>query len=334
MYSVSEIRHVHLEISSRCNADCPLCPRNFYGYPYNDGYVEHDMSLVEAKKIFSTEFLLNINEIYVNGNFGDAVMNADTVPILAYFRETNPRLKISVSTNAGARGRDFWESLAHLNVEVLFCIDGLEDTHSLYRQNTLYSTVIRNAGIFIAAGGHATWKMIEFDHNQHQWATAKERSEQMGFQEFRLVNHGRDQAPVYNKQGILTHIIGSPAQTDFKILFDSRKKDEVLLEDIVPGRTVRPIRCQVQKSQSIYVSSTGDVYPCCFLGFNPRKYGHGNYHQAANTQVKSLLKNNNALENDLESCISWFVDVANSWKIPAFEQGRLVICNDVCGQSQ
>jgi hypothetical protein len=64
------------------------------------------------------------------------------------------------------------------------------------------------------------------------------------------------------------------------------------------------------------------------------KYGHGNYHQAANAQVKSLLKNNNALENDLESCISWFVDVANSWKIPAFEQGRLVICNDVCGQSQ
>lgn len=334
MYSVSEIRHVHLEISSRCNADCPLCPRNFYGYPYNDGYVEHDMSLAEAQRIFSKEFLCQINEIYVNGNFGDAVMNADTVPILAYFRETNPKLKISVSTNAGARGRDFWESLAQLNVEVLFCIDGLEDTHSLYRQNTLYSTVIRNAGIFIAAGGHATWKMIEFDHNQHQWATAKELSEQMGFQEFRLVNHGRDQAPVYNKQGQLTHVIGSPTQTDFKILFDSRKKDEVLLEDIVPGRSPQPIQCQVQKNRSMYVSSTGDVYPCCFMGFNPREYGHGNYHQAANTQVKSLLKNNNALENDLESCISWFAGVENSWKIPQFDQGRLIICNDVCGQSQ
>jgi hypothetical protein len=70
------------------------------------------------------------------------------------------------------------------------------------------------------------------------------------------------------------------------------------------------------------------------MGFNPREYGHGNYHQAANAQVKSLLKNNNALENDLESCISWFTDVENSWKIPQFDQGRLIICNDVCGQSQ
>jgi len=334
MYQLKDIRHVHLEISSRCNAACPLCPRNFYGYPYNDGYVEHDMTLDEAQKIFTKDFLTQINEIYVNGNFGDAVMNAETVPILSYFRETNPLLKISISTNGGARDRDYWESLAHLNIVVLFCIDGLEDTHSLYRQNTLYSTVIRNAGIFIAAGGHAVWKMIEFDHNQHQWDQARKLSMAMGFQEFRLVNHGRDQAPVFNNQGQLTHVIGTPTQTDFKILFDSRKTDEVLLEDIVPGRSPRPIKCQVQKSKSVYISSTGDVYPCCFLGFNPREYGHGAYHQAANAQIKKILKPNNAVQNDLESCISWFADVEKSWKIPEFEQGRQIICNDVCGQSQ
>jgi hypothetical protein len=194
--------------------------------------------------------------------------------------------------------------------------------------------VIKNAQTFIAAGGRAVWKMIEFDHNKHQRDQARTLSQELGFQEFRLVNHGRDQAPVYDTEGNLTHTIGQPAVTEFKVLFHSRKTDEVLLEDITPERTIKPIRCQVQKNQSIYVSSTGDVYPCCFLGFNPREYGHGNYHQAANAQVKSILKSNNALENDLESCISWFTSVENSWKIPTFEQGRLVICNDVCGQSQ
>ena len=293
------------------------------------------MTLAEAQQIFPAEFIQQLTHILINGNFGDAVMNPDTVPIVNYFKSHNPKLHIRINTNGAARDAQFWRDLAQAGVEVHFAIDGTDDyTHALYRRNTLYSTVIRNAGIFISAGGHATWKMIEFDHNQHQWATAKELSEQMGFQEFLLVNHGRDQAPVYNKQGQLTHVIGSPTQTDFKILFDSRKKGEVLLEDIVLGRSPQPIKCQVQKNRSMYVSSTGNVYPCCFMGFNPSKYGHGNYHQAANAQVKSLLKNNNALENDLESCISWFVDVANSWKIPAFEQGRLVICNDVCGQSQ
>lgn len=334
MYSVGDIRHVHLEISSRCNAACPLCPRNFYGYPYNDGYVEHDMTLNEAQKIFSPQFLSQIDEVYVNGNFGDIVMNPEALDILAYFRGANPDVSIVISTNGGARDRAFWQSLAELDATVIFCIDGLEDTHSLYRQNTLYSTVIKNALTFIAAGGRAVWKMIEFDHNEHQRQQAQKLSQDLGFQEFRLVNHGRDQAPVYNAHGELTHTIGKPTRTDFKILFDSRKTDEVLLEDITPGRIIKPIKCQVQKSKSIYVSSTGDVYPCCFLGFNPREYGHGNYHQAANVQVKNIIKENNALENDLESCISWFNDVENSWKIPTFEQGRLVICNDVCGQSQ
>jgi hypothetical protein len=118
------------------------------------------------------------------------------------------------------------------------------------------------------------------------------------------------------------------------VLFHSRKNDEVLLEDIVPGRQVKDIKCAVQKSKSVYISSVGDVYPCCFLGFSPKTYGHGNYHQAANAQFKNLIKNNNALENTLEKCLEWFSEIENSWKIPTFEQGRLVICNDVCGQSQ
>jgi sulfatase maturation enzyme AslB (radical SAM superfamily) len=291
------------------------------------------MTLIEAQKIFQPDFLTQIDEIYVNGNFGDAVMNAETVPILQYFRKINPSLEISISTNGGARDRKFWQALAHLGAVVHFCIDGLEDTHSLYRQNTLYSTVIRNAEIFISAGGHAVWKMIEFDHNQHQWDQAHALANAMGFQEFRLVNHGRDQAPAYNTQGQLTHVIGKPKIVDFKVLFDSRKTDEVLLEDIVPGRTPTPIQCQVQKKKSLYVSSTGDVYPCCFLGFNPKDYGHGTYHQAANAQVNPLIKNNNALENSIELCISWFSTVEKTWSTPTFEAGRLIICNDVCGQS-
>ena len=51
MINFSNIQHLHLEISSKCNARCPLCPRNFFGYPFNDGYVEHDMTLDEAKQI-------------------------------------------------------------------------------------------------------------------------------------------------------------------------------------------------------------------------------------------------------------------------------------------
>jgi sulfatase maturation enzyme AslB (radical SAM superfamily) len=292
------------------------------------------MTLAEAQKIFPPKFVKQLSIIQVNGNFGDAVMNHETVDILRYFRLASPNVHISMSTNGGARNKDYWESLARLNVTISFCLDGLEDTHSLYRQNTLYSTVIQNAKIFIAAGGRATWKMIKFDHNQHQIDQAQKLSQQMGFDCFQIVDQGRDQGPVFNQQGKLVHVIGNPTLTDFDKILELRTNSEVLLEDLLPYRKPSPITCQVKQRKSIYVSSTGDVYPCCYLGFSPKTYGHGNYHAVGNSQFRDFVVENNALDHDLAHCISWFSKIENTWDIPTFEQGRLIICNDVCGKAK
>jgi MoaA/NifB/PqqE/SkfB family radical SAM enzyme len=331
MYSIEEIEHVHLEISSRCNAACPLCPRNFNGYPYNDGYVEHDMTLAQAQQIFQPEFLKQIKVVHINGNFGDAVMNQDTVAIVEYFKLHNTDLRISISTNGGARDRDFWQALALAKAEVLFCIDGIDEIHSLYRQNTVYSTVIKNASIFIAAGGKAVWKMIDFDHNRHQQHQARQLSRHMGFRRFDLVDHGRNQGPVFDKNKNLVHVMGNPPETNFEVLWKTRTQDTVILEDITTSRVPVEISCQVKKEKSLYITSIGEVYPCCFLGFSPKTYGHGNYHAAVNAQLIPLIGNNNALERPLADCISWFNKIVESWEIPTFEQGRLVVCNHVCG---
>jgi sulfatase maturation enzyme AslB (radical SAM superfamily) len=290
------------------------------------------MTLAEAHQIFAPDFLQQLNKIYINGNFGDAVMNPDTVDIVRYFRENNPDLNIDISTNGGARTQKFWKDLAILNAKIIFCIDGLEDTHHLYRQNTKYKTVLKNAKAFIDAGGHAIWKMIKFDHNSHQIAEARVRSKDIGFKGFSLVDHGRNQGPVFDKNKKLVHIMGNLVSTNFDSLLKSRKSDEVLLEDITRGRKESPISCQVKKDRSVYISSTGDVYPCCYLGFNPQSYGHGNYYQVTNAQVLPLIQKNNALQYALSECIVWFNQVENTWNIPTFEQGRLIICNDVCGQ--
>jgi MoaA/NifB/PqqE/SkfB family radical SAM enzyme len=145
MIAIDQIRAVHLEISSLCNARCPLCYRNFHGYPHNDGYVETNFSLDNAKHIFSPNFLQQLQEILINGNFGDAVMNPETPDIIEYFRSQNAYLKIDISTNGSARSKSFWQRLAKVGAAVQFCLDGLEDTHHLYRQNTNWRTILKNA---------------------------------------------------------------------------------------------------------------------------------------------------------------------------------------------
>lgn len=332
MIAYDQIRAVHLEISSLCNARCPQCPRNFHGYPHNDGYVETNLSLDNAKHIFSPNFLQQLQEILINGNFGDAVMNFETPDIIEYFRSQNAYLKIVISTNGSARGKSFWQRLAKTGAIVQFCLDGLEDTHHLYRQNTNWRTILKNAKIFMDAGGAATWKMIKFDHNQHQIQECRELSEKLGFSNFELVDHGRNTGPVYNKHGKLVHVLGKyTGQTDLQVLFH-QKKYMVLLEDILPYvKTHNNISCFTKNTRSIYISSTGEVYPCCFTGFSPRTYGKGEYLQAINAQLAPLTHNNNALQYSLEECIAWFNRVEESWNKDSFENGRLVVCNDNCG---
>lgn len=333
MYTVDQIRHVHLEISTLCNASCPWCPRTFWGYPYNGGYPEINFTLSHAQKIFTPDFLKQLTGISINGNYGDAVMNPETPDIVEYFRQHNSRMLIDISTNGSARTADFWTRLAHAGAVITFGLDGLEDTHHLYRQNTSYNTVIKNAQTFIQAGGWAVWKMIEFDHNRHQIEQCRALSQTLKFKQFILVNQGRDTAPVFNRQGELTHIIGNyTGEKEFKILFRNKTTDTILLEDIVDNYTVSPIDCAVKKSRSVYIAANGDVSPCCYTGFYPRTYGAGQYHQPANAQLKSILKKNNALAHSLAECLEWFEEIEKSWSIGTFEQGRLLICNDTCGQ--
>lgn len=333
MIAYNKIKDVHLEISSLCNASCPWCPRTFWGYPYNGGYPEVNLTLDNAKKIFTTEFLKQLSSIFINGNFGDIVMNPDGADIVEYFRNVNPNLSISVSTNGSARSKDFWQKLAKNKATVMFCIDGLEDTHHLYRQNTSWTTIIKNAQTFIQANGEAVWKFIKFKHNLHQIDACYSMSKEMGFSKFSLVDDGRNTAPVFNKHGELTHVLGNYAgETEFKILFHKKKTDLILLEDIIPDRTPKSkVSCKTQNNKSIYVAANGDISPCCFTGFYPKTYGAGQYHQAANAQLVPLISKNNALKYTLSECIEWFSNIEACWDAKTYESGRLVICDDVCG---
>ena len=321
MYSYSDIKHVHLEISTRCNAACPGCPRNLYGVDAIDNYPIHDMSLAEAKNIFSPEFLKQLDGILINGNLGDFVTARDGLEIVEYFLEQNPKLNISISTNASAKP-NIWSRLGQLGITVLFCLEGLEDTHHLYRQQTDWNMIIDNAKNFIAAGGTAIWKMILFDHNQHQVEACRQLSQQLGFANFRLEDHGRNQFPVFTAHKEFSHDIGSHDQSrnwhdkflNWQQTVENDKVDPVLES--------KQINCRVKKTKSIYVTATGEVYPCCWLGFYPRQMSH-----QGNPGIKKLLpNNNNAHTVGIAQAISWFDQIEQSWT-----GQQLYKCNTTCG---
>ena len=156
MYSYKDITTVHLEITQRCQAACPMCDRNENGGVDNKHITNAELSLGDCKRIFDPEFIAQLKTMYMCGNLGDPIVARDTLEVFRYFRQHNPTMWLSMNTNAGAKDAVWWQELAQVfgrNGTVIFSVDGLEDTNHLYRQNVVWANVERNMQAFIAAGG-------------------------------------------------------------------------------------------------------------------------------------------------------------------------------------
>lgn len=262
MYSLDTLYSIEFELSSHCNSKCPQCPRyDVFGHVQKDLNVTHlDFGIIEKLPI---EQMKNLEKVTLCGNFGDPLMYPDLDKVITFFKNQ----RVSISTNASLRSRDWWAQLGkNKNVDVTFCIDGIGPTHELYRRNTNYDKIIENAQAFISAGGKAHWQFIVFQHNEHQIAEAKKISEDMGFAGIEYIYSDRfdsdNKWKVYDSGKHLYDLEKSTHQTTLRESLRSGE-GEKYWKSLFRNRG--HITCEWSKRKVIYIHSDGTVYPCCML---------------------------------------------------------------------
>jgi len=270
MYEVSQL---HIELTDKCQASCPMCARNYNGGVERPFVGNHDISLNTFKSWFSPNFLKNIKNFYACGNYGDPIIAKDCLEIFQYVREhTDGRL--SVHTNGSARTTNWWKKLAKAvtgHHEVVFGIDGFAKSHVLYRRGTDWNKIIENARAFIDAGGIAIVDSLVFKHNEQELEEFVSEMLRIGFKSVNVKSTGRfydmEKFPVLSKTGEVEYHLEPTEHAEYKkinfLKLKDISKDIKIWEETVLSSHIAP-KC-VQKNE-IYIDARGIVYPCCWVG--------------------------------------------------------------------
>jgi MoaA/NifB/PqqE/SkfB family radical SAM enzyme len=322
------IRFLELELSSRCNASCSVCPRFEQG-KLNKNFAYHDLSLEVLQNNISKEIWDSILSVTLKGTVGDASFNPHLKPILDFLSEKDTKLH----TNGSNRNAAWWQSIVRENLITRFCIDGTDsNVHSRYR-HTDFDRVMSNAKSYIAAGGRAEWFFIVFNHNQHQLDAAKQMAKDLGFESFEAIYSDRytdqpDSLAPYDNLTSLRQIA-----LESRIFIDPTARRFIDWSDNNDlwsiNRKRAPVkRCPALQDKAIYIASDGIVWPCCY-------YGSSNL--TKNDLLWKIFKTK-VLKNDTDSmninCVSLDTILQNSawqWWDDYVTMSNPKTCQERCG---
>ena len=298
-----KIRQLTTELTFRCNAKCPACHRlRIDKINLNDP--KYTYTLDSFKQLFYPELLNNLQWLVLNGNFGDSVMNKQFREIISYVKEHGT--KVLIHTNGGIHNDAYWSDVGRILKKgdiINFDLDGLADTHHIYRINTKFDEVLSNAkSVIDNTKASVHWKYIVFEYNKHQVDQARKLAKELGFTTFSAVKTSREFARP--KSGSFVHV--------------KRTKDYENAE--------KKVNCVWENWGKWYISPEGLVFRCCWTG--------GHYYDTDNSRFyypSDFTKKFNGFYVPIEKIISY-----NYWnKLSKYLEGyerSFPLCKSQCGK--
>jgi MoaA/NifB/PqqE/SkfB family radical SAM enzyme len=264
--SPQEIKILHIEISSLCNAACPMCARNNHGAGLRPNFVENQWNLEDIDRVFNDE-LISLNQVLFCGTHGDPITSNILIETVKRIKEK--KCSIQLHTNGSLRSIAWWTELCSYldeNDRLVFGIDGIE-TNRLYRQNTDINKILERIKISTDSKAKTQWDFLVFKHNEHELETCKNIAKEMNVDSFRIRKTARfdywGKFPVKDKSENIIRFLEQP--TDSRLIHPDQEKMMLVKKQINQKDLDYEISCLYQASQKIYVNSKLEVFPCCYI---------------------------------------------------------------------
>lgn len=335
MKYIENIQKIQLELSNFCNASCIGCRRTDHRTLTEKFEIRTspkifiDPQLI--KKLVKDPVMQEVREIEFCGTIDEPLAHPEFLEILQILFDENPNFFIRIHTNGAVRNKEFYSKLAELlirfeNHEVRFSIDGLEESHRLYRGDLDYNKIIENARTFLNQGGTAVWQMLQFPWNETEVETCKAMARELNFKKF-IVRRDRTHSSTFTVDFIkgkrLKNKLSSPKFEPIEL--ELTEDDNIIL-------------CHYKAEKMIFVNHEGKLFPCCFIAnMNLTRISDLSLH--FNNNVTEVYGDEfNSLHEHTASEIMnhiWYSKrLTDSWNNTySDENPKLLICSKSCGKS-
>ena len=218
---------IDFEISSTCQAVCPVCSRTTDGKLQEFKQVTKTLS--EVQNILG-DLVPQLQMMTFCGNYGDTMACTEIVEICQWLLSENPKLRIDIATNGGIGKPEAYAGLGKLGVNIVFGLDGTDEkTNQLYRVNVKWKNVMDNLSAYseTSVAEHSSWQFLLFNENKNhledaikmaikyrlkemfinEWPNPFSRHLHFTLEDDKVFFSDKQKLPVYNIGGIRTHTL-------------------------------------------------------------------------------------------------------------------------------
>jgi len=251
---IKNIIDIEFELSDVCNANCPLCARN-----YKNIKIENKFRPIN-EIIYQLDYLLkdnNIKWIRLVGALSEPTLYPDFFKLI---KEIKYRcINIEICTNGDTHDTTWWYELSTLltqNDKVYFTICGsTQEIHEVYRKNTKLENILNNIKSFQLGGLNIDYaQCIQFNYNQKDLNSERFLNKIDFISNLYMTETYLKMDPNnYNSDIVKTDILDPIPNKDYKKLDSitkNFKKNKV------------KINCKAKEQNSIFISKDGEIYPC------------------------------------------------------------------------
>lgn len=247
----NEIIDLELELSTICNADCPLCYRNYKSF--ENHYPKQTVR--ELKDLIKDiESYKNLKYIRLVGSISEPTLYKDFFPLIKYIKEKN--IMIEICTNGSTHDIKWWKELGKLLTledRVYFTICGsTQEIHSRYRRKTNLNKILENAKALRSIIKIDYAQCIEFYYNSDDLKSDKFNNliKDFSFKYFTKTFYPKE-TDNYKNQNVSDFFPNAKELSKYKTVYELACKFPF-----------KKRKCQAYEGKWNQIDVYGNVYPC------------------------------------------------------------------------